>query len=222
MIKFFLKQLRLSILSNQRERNLAKIISKQILTLTKNQSEISILDYGSGFEPLVINLIYKDITNKYKKININCCDYYKSKEVKILNKKNKDIKFFKIDKLRSMKKKYDVAICADVLHHAGIENLNIIKNILVFLRNKCTYVLIKDHYEYSLFSRTILRFMDFIGNYYNGVSIPKKYFTKDSFKKVVKKSNLKTFRVIENYRYYSRIFLFFSNPKLHFIKVLKK
>jgi hypothetical protein len=222
MIKFFLKQLRLLVLSNQREKNLAKIISKEILTLTNNKSEISVLDYGSGFEPLVINLIYKNIVNKYKKININCCDYYKDKEIKKLNKKNKNIRYFKIDKLRSMKKKYDIAICADVLHHAGIENMNVIKNILLFLRNKSTYVLIKDHYEYSVFSRSILRFMDFIGNYYNGVNVPKAYFTKDSFRIIVKKSNLKIYKVIDNYRYYSRMFLFFSNPRLHFIKILKK
>jgi len=61
MIKFFLKKLRLAVLSNQREKNLAKIISKQILTLTNKKSEISVLDYGSGFEPLVINLIYNNI-----------------------------------------------------------------------------------------------------------------------------------------------------------------
>ena len=36
MIKLFLKKLRLAVLSNQREKNLAKIISKQILTLSNN------------------------------------------------------------------------------------------------------------------------------------------------------------------------------------------
>ena len=222
MFKLILKKLRLTILSHQRERNLAKIISKQILLLTKNKSEINILDYGSGFEPLVINLIHKNIVNKYNKINISCCDYYKNNEINNLNKKNKNIKFFKIEKLRSMKNKYDIAICADVLHHVGIENLDKIKDILRFLRNKSTYILIKDHYEYSIFSRSVLRFMDFIGNYYNGVTIPKKYFTRDLFSTVVKKSNLKIYKAIEDYRYYSKIFLFFSNPKLHFIKILKK
>ena len=222
MFKLILKNLRLAILSNQREKNLANIISKEILLLTKNKSEINILDYGSGFEPLVINLIYKNIEKKYKKINICCCDFYKNKEINLLNKKNKNIKFLKINDLRSMKKKYDISICADVLHHAGIDNLKIIKNILFFLRNKSTYILIKDHYEYSIFSRSVLRFMDFIGNYYNGVTIPKKYFTRDLFSTVVKKSNLKIYKAIEDYRYYSKIFLFFSNPKLHFIKILKK
>ena len=222
MIKLILKKLRLLVLSHQREKNLANIISKQILILTKKKTEINILDYGSGFEPLVINLIYKNISNKYKRVNINCCDYYKDNEIKKLNKKNNKIKFYKIDKLRSIKKKYDISICADVLHHAGIENLDNIKNILLFLRNKSTYVLIKDHYEYSIFSRCILRFMDFIGNYYNGVTIPKKYFTKNLFLTIVRKSNLRIYKVIDDYRYYSRLFLFFSNPKLHFITILKK
>ena len=42
MFKLILKNLRLAILSNQREKNLANIISKQILLLTKNKSEINI------------------------------------------------------------------------------------------------------------------------------------------------------------------------------------
>lgn len=222
MIKFILKKIRRVVLFHQREKNLAKIISKQILELNKKKSVINILDYGSGFEPLVINLIYKNISNHYERININCFDYYKDKEIKELNKNNKFIKFFKINKLRSNNKKYDIAISCDVLHHVGVEKSEKIKNILLFLINKSELVLIKDHYEFSMFSRQILRFMDLIGNYYNGVNIPKKYFTKDLFETILKKSNLRTCKTIDNYRYYSKMFLFFSNPKLHFIKILKK
>ena len=64
-IKLVLQKIRLLLLSSQREKNLAKVISKQILLLTKDKRNITILDYGSGYEPLVINLIYKN-----KKINI--------------------------------------------------------------------------------------------------------------------------------------------------------
>ena len=64
--------------------------------------------------------------------------------------------------------------------------------------------------------------MDFVGNYYNNVKIPDKYFTKVSFNNIVENSNLKKFKEINNYRYYSKKFLFFSNPKLHFIAILKK
>jgi len=219
-IKLVLKKIRLLLLSSQREKNLAKVISKQILLLTKNKSNITILDYGSGYEPLVINLIYKNIKNKYKTVNINCCDYYTNNQVKKLNKKNKNIKFFKIDKLRSMKKQYDISICADVLHHVGVDNLKGIKKILSFLKNKSKNIFIKDHYEYSIFSRQLLRFMDFVGNYYKGVNIPDKYFTRNSIANILKKSNLKLNKEINNYQYYSKIFLFFSNPRLHFIKIL--
>jgi 2-polyprenyl-3-methyl-5-hydroxy-6-metoxy-1,4-benzoquinol methylase len=219
-IKFLLKKIRLLLLSSQREKNLAKVISKQILLLVKNKSKISILDYGSGFEPLVINLIYKNIKNKYKTININCCDYYTNSQIKKLNEKNNKIKFFKIDEIRTMKRKYDISICADVLHHVGVDNKAGIKKILIFLKNKSKSILIKDHYEYSAFSRQLLRFMDFVGNYYNGVNVPKKYFTKNSIAKILKKSNLKLNKEINDYQYYSKMFLFFSNPKLHFIKIL--
>ncbi len=219
-IKLVLKRIRQLLLSSQREKNLAKIISKQILLLEKNKKKINILDYGSGYEPLVINLIYKNIKSKYKTVNISCCDYYTNNQVKKLNKKNKNIKFFKIDNLRSKKKRYDISICADVLHHVGVDNLIGIKKILSFLKNKSKNILIKDHYEYSIFSRQTLRFMDFVGNYYNGVNVPKKYFTKNSIAKILKQSNLKLNKEINNYQYYSKIFLFFSNPKLHFIKIL--
>jgi len=219
-IKLVLKKIRLLLLSSQREKNLAKIISKQILLLAKNKNKINILDYGSGFEPMVINLIYKNIKNKYRTININCCDYYTNNQVKKLNKQNKNIKFFKIDALRSIKKRYDISICADVLHHVGVENLTGIKKILFFLKSKSKNILIKDHYEYSIISRQLLRFMDFVGNYYNGVNVPKKYFTKNSIEKILKQSNLKLNKEINNFQYYSKMFLFFSNPKLHFIKIL--
>ena len=60
-----------------------------------------------------------------------------------------------------MKKQYDISICADVLHHVGVDNLKGIKKILSFLKNKSKNIFIKDHYEYSIFSRQLLRFMDF-------------------------------------------------------------
>ena len=209
-IKSLLKKIRLLLLSSQREKNLAKIISKQILLLVKNKSKINILDYGSGFEPLVINLVYKNIKNKYKTININCCDYYTNHQIKRLNKKNTKIKFFKIDELRTMKRKYDISICADVLHHVGVDNTKQIKKILIYLKNKSMNILIKDHYEYSVFSRQLLRFMDFVGNYYNGVNVPKKYFTRNSIANILKKSNLKLHKEINNYQYYSKMFYFFQ------------
>ncbi len=132
------------------------------------------------------------------------------------------ISFFNIDQLRSMDVKYDLSICADVLHHVGVDNSREIEKILNFLKSNSDFILIKDHYEFSLISRQILRFMDFIGNYYNNVNIPKNYFTKNSYKNLIKKLNLISYKEITNYYYYLKIFLFFANPKFHFISILKK
>ena len=56
MLKLFLKKFRILLLNNQREINLAKEISNIIIEHTE-KNEISILDYGSGFEPLIIKLM---------------------------------------------------------------------------------------------------------------------------------------------------------------------
>ena len=104
----------------------------------------------------------------------------------------------------------------------GVNNSTEIEKIINFLKSNSDFILIKDHYEFSLISRLILRFMDFIGNYYNNVNIPKNYFTKNSYKNLIKKLNLINYKEITDYYYYSKIFLFFSNPKLHFISILKK
>ena len=81
-------------------------------------------------------------------------------------------------------------------------------------------MIIKDHFEWSFFSRVLLIFMDFIGNYYNDVSIPNKYFTKHQFNKILDKNNIKIKKKILDKRYHSKIFLFLSNPNFHFIYVV--
>ena len=87
-------------------------------------------------------------------------------------------------------------------------------------KNVTEILIIKDHFEYSIFSRWVLMFMDFIGNYYNNVNIPKKYFTKNSFDELLVELNLNINEKFLDKRYYSKIFMYLSNPKLHFIYVI--
>ncbi len=63
--------------------------------------------------------------------------------------------------------------------------------------------------------------MDFIGNYYNEVKIPKKYFTQIEFDQFILDAKLKEVKRITNERYYKKYWLFFSNPKLQFISIIK-
>lgn len=96
-----------------------------------------------------------------------------------------------------------------------------IKSILFQLKKKSNYIIIKDVFERNLFDRIILIFMDFIGNYPNNTLIPKNYFNKNKFESLLHSLNFKIIKKYDNVRYYSKIFLFFSNPRLHFVYLIK-
>jgi SAM-dependent methyltransferase len=73
---------------------------------------------------------------------------------------------------------FDVVIFSDVLHHVPSA---LVSPLLKSASRVGRFVLIKDHFEYGWFSRSMLRAMDFIGNYGYGVSVPKYYFDSYSF-----------------------------------------
>lgn len=60
IIKFFLKIFRKILLGVQREKNISLILIKLINEL-KPQNRISILDYGSGYDPLLIKMIVNNL-----------------------------------------------------------------------------------------------------------------------------------------------------------------
>jgi hypothetical protein len=218
VIKFFLKKIRLLFLQNQREENLSKTIVNIIIKLRK-YNNIKILDYGSGFEPKVAHFIKKNLDKNKIKNKIICLDLYNEKNLKKLNK-SYSLKFKNISYL-NLKKKYDFLIVADVLHHIGVEDRVKIMEILRKLKSKSKIMIIKDHFEYNFYSRQILRFMDFIGNYYLDVNVPKKYFRQEEFDRILKDLNFKIIYKILDVKYYKNFFIFFSNPRLHFIYVIK-
>ena len=72
------------------------------------------------------------------------------------------------------------------------------------------------------FSRQLLRFVDFYANFAYGVTIPKKYFDINSWKKTVKKTQLKENYFENNFQQHVGLFNLILNKKHHFISVLKK
>ena len=187
-----------------------------------NNEMIRIMDYGSGFQPKLIYFVYKKLKYIYnKKIIINCFDVYNSQDLKKLNQ-NKDIIFNKIENLYLDKTKYNFCLLNDVLHHIGVEKISELKNLIDNLQNKAKFVLIKDHYQYGFFSNYTLRVMDFLGNYFNNVKTPNTYFTKISFKYLLKLSNSTIVEEILNIKLYQSYFLFMSNPKFNFVYLIKK
>ena len=218
-IKFYLKVFRNFLLKDQREVNLSKILYKIILD-SDIKSKFNIADYGSGFQPTVIKLINKNLIKKKIKVNFDCYDFYSHKELRKLNSNTiGNIKFKYLKNFQT--KKYYITIVSDVLHHIGVDKNKLICKILLKIKKNSEFVIIKDHFEYSYISRLILRFMDFIGNYYNSVSIPERYYNEKDFNNLLKKLEFKIVKKIIGVQIYSKKFLFFSNPKLHFIYILK-
>ena len=66
----------------------------------------------------------------------------------------------------------------------------------------------------------IIKKKNFIGNYYNDVNIPNKYYTKIQFENFLQGLNLKIQDKITNERYHPKIFMFLSNPRFHFIYLI--
>ncbi len=83
-------------------------------------------------------------------------------------------------------KSFDVVLFSDVLHH-DYENLD---QLIKEAKRVGNFIIIKDHFEYGFFSRTLLQLADIVGNYGYGVSIPKQYFTKKRFQELLKKHQL--------------------------------
>ena len=217
-MKYLFKVFRKIILGEQREIKLAYELADVIKNYSK-KSHIKILDYGSGFEPKIAKLVKSELLNKQIECDIHCLDLYNVSDLENLNNSS-NIEFFHINHLVDSNEFYDFAIISDTLHHVGVENTEVIKKILLKIKNATGILIIKDHFEYSIFSRWVLKFMDFIGNYYNNVNIPKKYFTKNSFNELLVELNFNINEKILDKRYYSKIFMYLSNPKLHFIYVI--
>ena len=199
IFKIFLQRLRNLVLGDFRSKRLSDLIVKKVLKYNKKK-KIRILDYGSGYQPQVVFFVYQDLVKKYKKkIEFDCFDFYSKNDLTKLNKnKNKNIKFRHINSLKSNKKRYDFCLINDVIHHIGIEKEDLIKKILNDLLKISNIVLIKDHFQQGIVSNNIIRFMDFLGNYFNDVNTPNKYYDK-KLKKRVKNTRHKLLHTFFNF-----------------------
>ena len=175
----------------------------------KKKEKINILDFGCGS---------MEISKKLEKLsfvqNIVGVDTFESKF------KTKKIQYVQYDKFfNKNKKKFDMIIAVDVLHHIGINrSFETLKKLSKFSKN----IIIKDHFEFGFFSRQLLRFVDFYANYAYDVKIPKEYFNYLSWKKTIKKSHLKEVELIKSFQQHDGVFNIILNKRHHFVSHLKK
>lgn len=157
----------------------AKVLSK---VFDKNE-EISCLDVGCG-DMTLAELVEEALPSS----SWTCMDVYKLPEdLKGIDRWSKyrqfDGKEFPFED-----NEFDVVLFSDVLHHAQ----NKTHVLLAEAARISRVVLVKDHFEYSFWSRFCLWAMDFVGNWGYGVSLPRRYFTNEAFHQIVSEAGLQT------------------------------
>ena len=164
-----------TICGGDRLKRIIEIIEKLLKETSKESNKkIRILDFGCGSME-----ISKKLQNKKYIKQIVGSDIFKHKF------RTKKMVYLENDKLFKSKKKFDIIFVVDVLHHIGVEEAHKIIKKLYKHSNK---IIVKDHFEHGLLSRSLLRFVDFYANYGYGVNVPDKYFDKKMWKKTILKS----------------------------------
>ena len=113
-------------------------------------------------------------------------------------------------------KHFECGLLVDVLHHVPESQRAI---LLQEALRVCRYLIVKDHFEYSLWSRQMLRAMDFVGNYGYGVSVPRRYFTPATFESLIAASGGISCSSTTGVRLYDHLFGMkqLLRPEWHFI-----
>jgi hypothetical protein len=108
----------------------------------------------------------------------------------------------------------------DVLHHIPSD---LVANLSEAAR-VADLVLVKDHLEYSLYSRTMLQLMDVVGNWGYDISIPRRYFNHERLTSLVKACGLEIVELNIGLHLYRHNALLngLLRPSWQFIAVLRK
>lgn len=116
-------------------------------------------------------------------------------------------------------KSFDIVLFCDVLHHVQTDA----QALLSEAARTGRLVIIKDHFEYSFWSRGMLWAMDFVGNWGYGVGLPKRYFTRQGFEVIAGKAGLRTMRIETGIDLYAHIPVVRTvlRPAWQFIAVLE-
>lgn len=201
---------------NRRVEILANSFSSQIKKLSQGiDSPIKILDVGCGDMSIA-----KRISQSQENAVITCADIYPRPddqgEDSELWSRYIQLKGTAIE----TDEKFDFVLLSDVLHH--IETQAEVIRLLQSCSKISRYVIVKDHFEYGPITRSILRAMDFLGNYGYGVSVPAKYFTKDSFDSTLESSGLRCLDMQIGLDLYSHLPLIskWLRNELHFMALL--
>ncbi|MDJ1485451.1 class I SAM-dependent methyltransferase [Cytophagaceae bacterium YF14B1] len=201
--------------SHSRRTNiLTQLLQDCIVKYSPNVNTVNCLDVGCG-DMVIAETIGENLHNTVWR----CIDIHPLKDDLKNSAKWKKYKQFDGAHIPFTDKAFDVITICDVLHHAG-ENT---PALLAEAARTGKIVLIKDHFEYSYYSRLMLKMMDIVGNWAYGINIPERYFTKKRFSKLCEGAGLEIIDMNNHIQLYEHLPIVRTilSPKWQFIAVLK-
>lgn len=201
------------VLKGNRFDNLYQYLEREVFLLKRriNKKNISLIDIGCGSLDFANELKKRALIRKYIGLDI-----FPKPEINDKKWKN----YFQVAHPADCLKfgKYDIAILLDCLHHLqDDEKIKLLENASKISK----YIIVKDHFEFGLFSRYLLILADFFGNYAYKVKIPSSYFTPLEWNETIIKLNLKEIKIIDSVKIHKGIFGLILPEKYHFISILE-
>jgi ubiquinone/menaquinone biosynthesis C-methylase UbiE len=195
---------------------LSQLLGHLIFSLRETgQKRVMALDVGCGDMTIAEN-----ISREFPDVEWKCTDIHPLPPN--LNESEKWKKYCQFDgrRLPFDNGSFDVVLFSDVLHHCMPQAATLLQEAARVGK----YIVVKDHYELSWFSRQMLRFMDFFGNYGYGIKIPSRYFTPKSFVETCEAAGLRLTRHEHGIDLYSAfpILKLMINSRWQFLAVLEK
>ncbi len=164
---------------------LAEHFAKRILGLgrTPGQETVRVLDVGCGDMTLA-----DAVAAKLGAVDFRCVDIHPCPP-ELLRTDPRWQRYSRFDgvHLPFDEKSFDVVMFSDVLHHVPS---SIRTPLLRSAAKVGRSIIIKDHLEYGWWSRQSLRAMDWVGNFGYGVSIPDRYFDRESLDRQCKEAQI--------------------------------
>lgn len=199
---------------NYRTDILSKLISDAINSQFKNTGTIRCLDVGCGDMRIA-----EGVLRQNPRTNWTCIDIHELpdnlKDTKAWAKYRK----FDGTHIPFDDKSMDVVLFCDVLHHAEYEAAQLLSEAA----RVSSIVIIKDHFEYSLYSHEMLKLMDYIGNWGYGIEVPGNYFTRKRFDVLCTTIGLvvKNLQIGIDLYHHVPLLRYLLRPKWQFIAVLE-
>jgi ubiquinone/menaquinone biosynthesis C-methylase UbiE len=193
---------------------LAGLIEHHISLYCKKAASINCIDVGCGDMVIAEKIAASNPNTRW-----TCIDIHTLPEHLKSDDRWKKYKQFDGRHIPYKEKSFDVVVLCDVLHHAH-ENIS---RLLQESARVGQIVIIKDHFEYSIYSRYMLKLMDFVGNWGYGIRLPDRYFSEKQFENLCNTSNLRIIHLQKNIDLYSHLPLLnkLLRPQWQFIAILQ-